>query len=78
VLHLAAAEQDGDLDLVVVLQELARLGDLGVHVVVTRFGADADLLEFLLADLAGLVALLRVLVPQLGFLSQGPGRFSMY
>ena len=60
MLHLAAPEQDGDLDLVVVLEELAGLGDLGVHVVVARLGADADLLQLLLADLAGLVALLRV------------------
>src|SRR5262249_11422168 len=36
VLHLAAPEQDGDLDLVVVFEELACLHDLGFHVVVAR------------------------------------------
>src|SRR5262245_6348931 len=61
VLHLAAAKEDGDQDLVVVPQELPRLVHLGRDVVLTRLGADADLLQLLLAGLAALVVLLRVL-----------------
>jgi len=65
VLHLAATEQDRDLDLVVVLKKLAGLGHLRFNVVVASLGADADLLQLLLADLAGLIALLRLLKAQL-------------
>src|SRR5262249_54660792 len=45
MLHLAAAEQDRDLALVVVFEELAGLGNLGVDVVLASLGADADLLQ---------------------------------
>ena len=65
MLHLAAPEQDGDLDLVVVFEELAGLGNLGVDVVLAGLGADADLLQLLLTDLATLVVLLRVFESQL-------------
>ena len=51
VLQLAAAEQHVDQHLVLVLQELAGLVDLGVDVVVAGLGADADLLQLLLVDL---------------------------
>src|SRR5262249_14351569 len=51
-----------DQDLVVVLQELARLVDLGVDVVLAGLGPDPDLLQLLLVDLA---ALARLLVTQL-------------
>src|SRR5205085_1067144 len=46
---------------VVVLQELPRLVDLGLDVVVACLGADPDLFHLLLADLAPLVTLLRTL-----------------
>jgi hypothetical protein len=65
VLHLAAPEDDRDLDLVVVFEELAGVSDLGVDVVVARLGPEANLLQLLLADLCGLVPLLRVLEAQL-------------
>src|SRR5262249_61253341 len=65
VLHLATAEEDADQDLVVVLQELPRLVDPGLDVVVARLGTDPNLLQLLLAGLAGLAALLRVLESEL-------------
>src|SRR5262249_48646742 len=58
VLHFATTEQDGDQHLVLALEELPRLAHLGIDVVLARLGADADLLHFLLAELAALVALL--------------------
>src|SRR5262249_28824148 len=64
VLQFAAAEQHVDQDLVVVLEELAGLVDLGLDVVVAGLGADADLFQLLLMDLV-LAALARLLVTQL-------------
>src|SRR5262249_18711495 len=74
VLHLATAEEDVDQDLVVVLQELPRLVDLGLDVVLPRLGADADLLELLLPDLAALLALLRILETQLAVVEDAADR----
>src|SRR5262249_24768618 len=64
VLQLAAAEQDVDEDLVLVLQKPPRLVDLGVDVVLAGLGPDADLLDLLLVDL-GLGPLARLLVAEL-------------
>jgi hypothetical protein len=43
-----------------VFEEFASMSGLGVHVVVTCFGAESDLFQFLLTDLAGFVGLLRI------------------
>ena len=61
VLHFATTEDDGDLDLVVVLEEFERLVGLGLDVVVARLGTDTNLLQLLLTDLGALLVFVRIL-----------------
>ena len=68
MLHLAAPEDDGDLNFVIMFEKLACLVDLGVDIVVVRLGANANFLQLLLADLAGFVSLLRSREPQLAII----------
>ncbi len=63
VLQLAATEQHVDQHLVVVFEELARLVDLRVHVVIACLGAHADLFQLLLMDL-GFVLFVGLLIAQ--------------
>ena len=48
VLQLPPAKQHIDHDLILVLQELARLVHLGLDIVIAGFGAHADFFQFLL------------------------------
>ena len=60
MLHLAAAKEDGDLDLVVVAQELERLIRFRLDVVIAGFGPNANFLQLLLTNLGVFLVLVRI------------------
>jgi hypothetical protein len=70
MLQFAASKQHVQQNLVFVLEELSRLIDFCLDVVIARFRTHANFLEFLLVNLLGLVAFTGLLVAKLAIVQK--------